>query len=410
MILHADCLDAFRSVRGLASIVTDAPCEDVAALTRKARVLVKDRWIPYMAERFLVAREATESGSWGLFWTSPKTIHWTACALDDAGWELVRPIEHVFSQGWNLVSSQLKPAHESWWLVRWGGATPLQLDRCRVRRSWGTSADHITGSSPSDLLLSHTLDCRQTGFRMVRAHGAILPGNKSEKRRVYGGDGMEGRGLWEPYGTNGVEHTPSWECFAACSCGATVLLPTGTSLGTCSCGRARWWACAVAELDHQHEDGAASRFFQVFCYSAKASKHERQAGCERLLWVRDREAVGGWRQVGGHTGVPAVDCGYGNVHVTIKPVGCEELDGLMRWLVRLVTPEGESVGDPFCGSGSTALAADMEGHGFVGCDIDPGAVTIAKARRTYWARQRLVKKAGEVAALAKALGQSWRRV
>jgi site-specific DNA-methyltransferase (adenine-specific) len=64
--------------------------------------------------------------------------------------------------------------------------------------------------------------------------------------------------------------------------------------------------------------GSASRFF----YSAKTSKAER---------------------------------GEGNNHPTVKP------QALMRWLVRMVTPPGGTVLDPFAGSGSTGLAARAEG-------------------------------------------------
>jgi DNA modification methylase len=42
----------------------------------------------------------------------------------------------------------------------------------------------------------------------------------------------------------------------------------------------------------------------------------------------------------------------------------------MRWLVRLVTPPGGTVLDPFCGSGSTLVAAAMEGFRAVGVEAD----------------------------------------
>lgn len=45
----------------------------------------------------------------------------------------------------------------------------------------------------------------------------------------------------------------------------------------------------------------------------------------------------------------------GSKHPTVKPVE------LMRWLVRLVTPPGGVVLDPFAGSGSTGVAAVAEG-------------------------------------------------
>ena len=51
-----------------------------------------------------------------------------------------------------------------------------------------------------------------------------------------------------------------------------------------------------------------------------------------------------------------------NHHPTVKPTA------LMRYLVRLVTPPGGVVLDPFMGSGSTGKAAALEGFSFVGIE------------------------------------------
>jgi DNA modification methylase len=63
-------------------------------------------------------------------------------------------------------------------------------------------------------------------------------------------------------------------------------------------------------------------------------------------------------------------------HPTVKPVA------LMRWLVRLITPPGGVVLDPFMGSGSTGVAALREGFGFVGIDLTPEYVEIARRRNS----------------------------
>lgn len=52
----------------------------------------------------------------------------------------------------------------------------------------------------------------------------------------------------------------------------------------------------------------------------------------------------------------------------------------MRYLCRLVTPVGGVVLDPFMGSGSTGKAAMMEGFRFVGIELDPAFVEIARRR------------------------------
>jgi DNA modification methylase len=52
----------------------------------------------------------------------------------------------------------------------------------------------------------------------------------------------------------------------------------------------------------------------------------------------------------------------------------------MQWLVRRVTPAGGTVIDPFCGSGSTLIAARREGFDAIGIDSDPHAVEITRRR------------------------------
>lgn len=64
----------------------------------------------------------------------------------------------------------------------------------------------------------------------------------------------------------------------------------------------------------------------------------------------------------------------GNTHPTVKPTD------LMRYLCRLVTPTDGLVLDPFCGSGSTGKGALLEGFRFVGIDLDPAHIAMAKAR------------------------------
>jgi len=94
------------------------------------------------------------------------------------------------------------------------------------------------------------------------------------------------------------------------------------------------------------DSGGASRFF----YTAKASASERGAGLQ------------------------ATNGGRANVHPTVKPVA------LMRWLVRLVTPPGGIVLDPFTGSGTTGVACMAEGFRFIGIERETEYVAIARAR------------------------------
>lgn len=63
-----------------------------------------------------------------------------------------------------------------------------------------------------------------------------------------------------------------------------------------------------------------------------------------------------------------------NFHPTVKPVR------LMRWLVRLVTPPGGTVLEPFLGSGTTLIACEREGFTGIGVEASPDYMDIAIAR------------------------------
>ena len=62
-------------------------------------------------------------------------------------------------------------------------------------------------------------------------------------------------------------------------------------------------------------------------------------------------------------------------HPCVKPLA------VMDWLLRLVTmPERNLILDPFCGSGSTLVAAAKLGLPAIGIDSDPESTAIAQAR------------------------------
>ena len=96
------------------------------------------------------------------------------------------------------------------------------------------------------------------------------------------------------------------------------------------------------ELGETYGDsGNASRFFKSIIYQAKASKSER---------------------------------GQGNNHPTVKPIA------LMEYLIKMVTPKGGVVLDPFNGSGSTGCGAVKNGFKYIGIDITPEYIEISECR------------------------------
>jgi len=121
--------------------------------------------------------------------------------------------------------------------------------------------------------------------------------------------------------------------------------------------------------------GSASRFF----YCAKASKAERNAGCEGLE-EKDKAAKNfrpnhAIKAEMGKDGNPYGRWGkIKNNHPTVKPIA------LMNYLIKLVSREEAVILDPFCGSGTTAVACKQLNRRFIGIDISQEYCDIANKR------------------------------
>lgn len=125
------------------------------------------------------------------------------------------------------------------------------------------------------------------------------------------------------------------------------------------------------------DKGGASRFF----YCAKASKSERNLGLGKLRSDDDTTTDDG-REVVSDRPHQRGATQRKNNHPTVKPIA------LMRYLVRLVTPKGGVVLDPFIGSGTTAIACLKENFKFIGIEKEEDYVKIAQARIKPFLEQR----------------------
>ena len=148
---------------------------------------------------------------------------------------------------------------------------------------------------------------------------------------------------------------------------------------------------ALYSSNNTHADeGGASRFF----YCPKVSKKERDEGVQYTGQVLKGRDEGQDKMSNPFKARPAVSQVYAanqtsskiganpskptqpraNIHPTVKPTD------LMAYLIRLVTPKGGVVLDPFMGSGSTGKACAREGMRFVGIEMDEEYMEIAKQR------------------------------
>lgn len=127
-----------------------------------------------------------------------------------------------------------------------------------------------------------------------------------------------------------------------------------------------------------NDSGSAARYF----YCAKATTRDREEGLEtfrkkRLTSKVNKSNGKGERFDGAKTPIRA------NIHTTVKPTA------LMQYLIRLVTPRGGTILDPFMGSGSTGKAAMYENNDrtaeykFIGVEMTAEYLPIAEGRIKY---------------------------
>jgi site-specific DNA-methyltransferase (adenine-specific) len=114
----------------------------------------------------------------------------------------------------------------------------------------------------------------------------------------------------------------------------------------------------------------ASRFF----YQAKVSKAERNMGLDGFEDKILKSNQINVEKITGREVTNPKESIVKNNHPTVKPVN------LMTYLCRLITPQGGIVLDPFVGSGSTGIAARLEGFDFIGMEMDSDYFKIAEAR------------------------------
>jgi DNA modification methylase len=117
------------------------------------------------------------------------------------------------------------------------------------------------------------------------------------------------------------------------------------------------------------DSGNASRFFKSIIYTAKASKGERNKGCDGLEETEVYSEA---------TATPMRDyrkqTTRANNHPTVKPIA------LMQYLINMVTPNNGTVLDPFLGSGTTGVACVNTNRNFIGIEMDDNYFKIAEKR------------------------------
>lgn len=513
-VLHDDCLAAMRAMPSacIDAMVTDPP-SGIAFMNAEwdKDKGGRDAWIAWLAEIMREALRVCKPGAHALVWSLPRTSHWTATALEDAGWEIRDRVSHLFASGfpkshnvskaidrlngderkfvgmrpiaypdtpsggavgktrsvsqrasaaaggiwhestgvpapgravtaagssssaaWEGWGTALKPAVEDWWLVRkpLGGSIAdnvlehgtggLNIDACRIgaggegsgpREGEASSGRRYAkhGATSFAALPSPRIPDRRWPSHLALSHspGCVFVGEATERREKKikmhsaASRGIYGNGLNAAPTVIGEFDTTSdaFDCAPDCpvrmldeQSGETRNGGQNATSDRTSNGYAGGPLGSNGPPTHFAGDaGGASRFFFV----AKPSQAERAFGLEE----EEAERVNDGRDTPIDNPYQRGETKRRNKHPTVKSLQ------LMRWLVRLVTPPGGLVIDPFCGSGSTLVAAIREGVRIVGIEEKLVFADFARARVARWAQVRPELDEGAATQRAKAVAR-----
>lgn len=297
-----------------------------------------------------------------LSFASPRTYHHMAVGIEMAGFEIRDQIMWVFGSGFPK-SHNLSGEYEGWGTALKPGHEPI----CMARKPLaGTVARNVLAHGTGALNID---GCRIPSEPMPPNTGAGgLPRRREDEQRGPGAVSQpHAGGRWPA----NLIHDGSPEVVALFPHTKSGVMKGGTiraaqdAPGSVCYGT--YGGNATSE-DTFGDEGSAARFF----YCAKATRRDRNEGCEHmerkpLHWSSGSQNPGSFQSEG------AAKTSQNN-HPTVKPTD------LMAYLVRLVTPPGGKVLDPFTGSGSTGKAAVREGFEFVGIEREAPYLAIAEAR------------------------------
>lgn len=396
-LITDDCLNAIRQIEdnSIDNIITDPPA-GIAFMNKDwdKNKGGRDNWISWLSSVMRECLRVLKPGGHIVVWALPRTSHWTATAIENAGFEIRDAIHYLKESNTdaNTFIESLSPDQ-------------LQLlETLMAQQSYDGPFYHVFGSGfPKSHNVGKAVSkianesCSFNGYGTALKPSvehwilAMKPieGTYAQNALKWGVAGLninDGRvgvrshenGRWPAH----LVHDGSDEIkdlFPATKSAAGKCKYVGTKNN-------RWIERGgIAREGHKVEwegygdSGSSARFF----YTAKPSSSERDAGCEEL----EEKEIGMSNGAQNH-GKEYNECqsiglnkvkSHCNTHPTVKSIS------LMRWLVRLVkSPTNGIILDPFSGSGSTGCACALEDCNYIGIEQNAEYNEIAHLRIEHW--------------------------
>jgi site-specific DNA-methyltransferase (adenine-specific) len=406
-IIHGDCFEVLKDIPDnyFDSLITDPP----AGISFMSKEFDHNKggmlnWINWLSEIMAECLRVMKPGACGLVWSLPRTSHWTGMALELAGFRIIdichvaqgqgfpksqdisKQIDQLFGEEREVIGLKTRPDgtqrpnYKNWgendcWkgLARnecettpkspeakqWDGWKTLALKP--AVEGWWLVQKPISESSIARNILKHgvgglNIEATRIGVEKNDPNNRINPTKSSYSHKTVFGVGIGN--VTCPRGPKDIGRYPAnliLSCGANCKgenhspdCPVTVV---GEQSGICTSGekpsidKVTRGTCygkrQKGNINHFSKSiGTAARFFKQLpfdpetipsvYYQAKASPSDRSNSGE-----------------------------IKNTHPTVKS------RHLMKYLITLITPENGIVLDPFCGSGTTALACKELGRNYI---------------------------------------------
>ena len=375
-LINNDCIAAMKEMpdNSVDSIVTDPPYE---------LGFMGKSWdstgIAFNVEVWQEALRVLKPGGHLIAFSGSRTYHRMAVAIEDAGFEIRDQIMWVYGSGFPKSHNIAKAIQKA------SGVEPIGFKE-------NEGANFLGGdwnATPRQLFMPPTVGVAAEwdgwGTALKPAHEPMVLARKPVVGTVannvlthgVGGLNIDASRVGGEGGTKASELFPETETVTAYGNGLNGnKKPIPLDAG-------RWPANFIHDGSDEVFDllGEPARFF----YCAKASKRDRNEGLDGFIGKEIGAKGNGLARkcatcsASVIDGCKCVDRTFinpirANHHPTVKPTD------LMRYLVRLVTPQGGVVLDPFMGSGSTGKACAYEGFDFIGIEQSAEYVEIAEAR------------------------------
>jgi DNA modification methylase len=392
-----DCLEVLSTLpdNSVDSLVTDPP----AGISFMGKAWDDDKggrdsWIAWLEEVMRECLRVMKPGAHGLVWAIPRTSHWTATALEDAGFEIRDVVTHLFGTGFPKSLDVSKAIDKAAGAEREAFYRPIAYPDSDC---WGVPNSGGQDASQSNALFPvgdaekgglrkdskpATPEAKQwsgwgTALKPASEHWILVRKPLSEKTVAAnvlkwgtGGINIDGcRIQLEANPKNGVKKPGMRQSESGFGGGMrTDYNPSGRFPANLVLDEA-----AAEMLDAQSGEIKTKLPFKKISQHTftpgqqnKGQKYESQKGlgitlpgASRFFYVAKASRA---------------DKGEENPHPTVKSTK------LMRYFCRLVTPPGGVILDPFAGSGTTGVAAKQEKFSFVGIERELEYLQIAKRR------------------------------